>query len=155
MNNEKYLGESSLLTQPKKQLRFLLGDKAVKTHHIDNGAVTGEKIADGAITMRKFASSVFNFDQDISATISYVEDAEAEIRSREDAREDEWNRLQTEITTFISQITEGSIIPIFGSNISVNVLDDGDIELVTVSYDTFDMEMSEDGELEAIYNGVE
>lgn len=58
MNNEKYLGESSLLAQPKKQLRFLLGDKAVKTHHIDNGAVTGEKIADGAITMRKFASEV-------------------------------------------------------------------------------------------------
>ena len=67
---EKYIGESQLKEKPGKKLQFLIGDKAVKTKHLDDASVTSDKIGsqevktgnieDGAVTPEKLDEELLN-----------------------------------------------------------------------------------------------
>lgn len=56
VDKEKYLGESKLIEQPNKKLKLLIGEKAVKTRHIESKAIVTEKIADDAIHTDQIAN---------------------------------------------------------------------------------------------------
>lgn len=53
MDKEKYIGQSKMTEEPKKPLSFKLGDKVVKTKHLDEDAVTTPKIKDKQVTPSK------------------------------------------------------------------------------------------------------
>lgn len=58
IEKEKYIGQSKLLGNPEKPMRFKLGKGVVKTDNIADGAVTTSKIKDGQVTMEKLEDSV-------------------------------------------------------------------------------------------------
>ena len=67
MSNQKNIGNSQMNGSPRDRFKFLIGDNAVKTKHIDNRNVTSDKIAllaiitelinDLAVTTAKLANS--------------------------------------------------------------------------------------------------
>ena len=72
MSTEKYLGESSLINQPKKKLGFQLKKGAVTEDKLADGSVTTDKIADKTITKDKLKDDVLTTDNisDGSATLT-------------------------------------------------------------------------------------
>jgi hypothetical protein len=50
---ETHIGESNILGQPKKPMKFIIAERAVKTRHLDDGCVNTSKIADKAVTPAK------------------------------------------------------------------------------------------------------
>ncbi len=57
---KKYIGESKILGNPTKPISLKLGEKVVKTKHIDDGAIETEQIANEAVTPDKLSRSVQN-----------------------------------------------------------------------------------------------
>lgn len=55
---EKYIGEAKMREKPKKALKFLIGEKAIKTKHLDDACVTTSKIQDKAVTPEKLSDGV-------------------------------------------------------------------------------------------------
>jgi len=48
-SNEKYIGNAPLKDKPKRKFIFVIGDKVIKTKHLDDGAVTPEKLSEGFV----------------------------------------------------------------------------------------------------------
>ena len=55
---EKYIGHAELAKEPKRPLRFILGNRVVKNKHIDNDAVATWNIMEGAITPERLNRTV-------------------------------------------------------------------------------------------------
>ena len=55
---EKYIGEAKMREKPKKALKFLIGEKAIKTKHLDDACVTTPKIKDRAVTPEKLSDGI-------------------------------------------------------------------------------------------------
>ena len=76
---EKYIGQSKLLGNPEKPMRFKLGkgvvktdniaDEAVTTQKVGNYAITSSKIADGAVTAQKIADGAISIDKIADGTL--------------------------------------------------------------------------------------
>lgn len=48
IDKEKYLGESKLIEQPNKKLKLLIGEKAIKSKHIDDEAILEKHLSENA-----------------------------------------------------------------------------------------------------------
>ena len=51
-DKQKYISNAKMKDTPKKPFKLLIGDKVVKTKHIDDKAVTGEKMDDNSVSNR-------------------------------------------------------------------------------------------------------
>ena len=59
---EKYIGEAKMREKPKKALKFLIGEKAIKTKHLDDACVTPDKLDEsvGKLWLNPALDEMFN-----------------------------------------------------------------------------------------------
>lgn len=112
MNNEKYLGESSLQDKPKKKINFTLREGSVTTEKLAEGSITNEKIAENTITTDKVKDNTLGiekFDKQlqevISAALGMPEDLIKTIQNVDTAIDEVKATIEENNTSLQEQIT--------------------------------------------------
>lgn len=104
MDKEKYIGQSKMTEEPKKPLSFKLGDKVVKTKHIDDDAVTTPKIKDKQVTPSKVSD---DFQQTVVSPLTTGLDRKYNtITSNLDSK---YRNITDELYSMIASLQVGGI----------------------------------------------